>query len=59
MLLLIIGLHFVLGSIWLINKDYIFFGVLSFAVGMAATHYGWKQFSAKKRPKGEKTDGSS
>ncbi len=56
MLLLIIGLHFVLGSIWLINNDYGFVGVASFAAGMAATHYGWKQLSAKKRSEREKTD---
>ncbi|HKJ64811.1 MAG TPA: hypothetical protein VJ969_05390 [Desulfopila sp.] len=56
MLLLIIGLHFVLGSIWLINNDYSFFGVASFVAGMAATHHGWKQLSAKKRSAGDKTD---
>jgi len=48
MLLLIIGLHFVLGSIWLINNDYALFGVAGFVAGMAATHYGWKQLSRKK-----------
>lgn len=48
MLLLIIGLHFVLGSIWLINNDYAAFGVVSFVAGMAATHYGWKQLARKK-----------
>lgn len=48
MLLLIIGLHFVLGSIWLINNNYAAFGVVSFVAGMAATHYGWKQLAQKK-----------
>lgn len=48
MLLLIIGLHFVLGSIWLINHEQIPLGILCFAAGMAATHFGWKKFTSRK-----------
>jgi hypothetical protein len=48
MLLLIIGLHFVLGSIWLMNNNYEAIGIACFVGGMAATHYGWKQLSQKK-----------
>lgn len=48
MLLLIIGLHFVLGSIWLINNEQVPLGILCFAAGMAATHFGWKKFTSRK-----------
>lgn len=48
MLLLIIGLHFVLGSIWLINHNYLPIGVVCFIAGMAATHHGWKRMASKK-----------
>jgi hypothetical protein len=48
MLLLIIGLHFVLGSIWLINNEHIPLGILCFGAGMAATHFGWKKFTSRK-----------
>jgi hypothetical protein len=48
MLLLIIGLHFVLGSIWLMTHDYSGFAIPCFVAGMAATHYGWKTLAAKK-----------
>lgn len=50
MLLLIIGLHFVLGSIWLMTHEYTGFAIPCFVAGMAATHYGWKNLAAKKRP---------
>lgn len=48
MLLLIVGLHFILGSIWLMNNHYEAIGIACFVTGMAATHYGWKQLSRKK-----------
>ena len=47
MLLLIIGLHFVLGSIWLINKDQLIPGILCFGIGMVATHFGWKKLARR------------
>ena len=47
MLLLIIGLHFILGSIWLINKNLPGLAFLCFIVGMAATHFGWKKMSSR------------
>lgn len=47
MLLLIIGLHFVLGSIWLMNNQYEAIGIICFVMGIAATHYGWKQLHQK------------
>lgn len=48
MLLLIIGLHFILGSIWLMNNQYPMYGVVCFVAGMAATHYGWRQMHRRK-----------
>jgi hypothetical protein len=59
MLLLIIGLHLVLGSIWLINHDYTVPAVVCFAAGMAATHYGWKKLSSRKAQPQEKSDGQN
>ena len=54
MLLLIVGLHFVLGSIWLINHNYTALSIVCFVVGMAATHYGWKKVSSRKKENMEK-----
>ena len=51
MLLLIIGLHFVLGSIWLLNNDQVGFGFLCFALGITATHFGWKKLYQSKKEK--------
>lgn len=48
MFLLIVGLNFVLGSIWLMNNHYEAIGIGCFVAGMAATHYGWKQLHQKK-----------
>lgn len=56
MLALIVGLHFVLGSIWLINNDHLSYGILSFIVGMVATHYGWKTVVSKKQDNGSTQD---
>lgn len=53
MLLLIIGLHFILGSIWLINHNSTFLAIICFVAGMAATHYGWKNLSTRKGEKQE------
>ncbi len=56
MLLLIIGLHLVLGSIWLINNDMIGYAIPCFVGGMAATHYGWKKLSSKREDAGNNSD---
>jgi membrane protein implicated in regulation of membrane protease activity len=48
MLLLIIGLHFILGAIWLMSNNYEMYGIICFILGMAATHYGWKQMQRRK-----------
>ena len=56
MLLLIVGLHLVLGSIWLINNDMIGFAIPCFVGGMVATHLGWKKLSSKKEDSGDTTD---
>jgi len=49
MLLLIIGLHFVLGSIWLLNHQQPVPAGLCFLLGMAATHFGWKKLYRGKK----------
>ncbi|MBM9603730.1 hypothetical protein [Desulfopila inferna] len=56
MLLLIIGLHLVLGSIWLMNNSHPGPALLCFVAGMAATHFGWKKFSSRKSQEPKKTD---
>ena len=56
MLLLIIGLHLVLGSIWLVNNNMIEFAIPCFLGGMAATHFGWKILSSKKKDAADNTD---
>lgn len=56
MLLVIVGLHFVLGSIWLLNKNQFAPAVVCFVLGMAATHFGWKKLNRRKsRPEKEDT----
>lgn len=59
MLLLIIGLHFVLGSIWLMTHNNEGFAIPCFVAGMAATHYGWKQLAAKKSKNIEPSENDS
>jgi hypothetical protein len=49
MLLLIIGLHFVLASIWLVNNQQSLLGVLLFVIGIVCTHFGWKAFYKSKK----------
>lgn len=51
MLLLIVGLHLVLGSIWLMNHDRPLEAGGCFLLGMAATHYGWKKLYRAKQEK--------
>lgn len=50
MLLLIIGLNFILAAIWLMTNNYETYGIVCFILGMAATHYGWKQMHRRKTP---------
>ena len=56
MLLLIIGLHFILGSIWLMNNQYELYGIVCFVAGMAATHYGWKKMHRRKADENAEQD---
>jgi hypothetical protein len=56
MLLPIIGLHFVVGSIWLMTHDNPGFAIPCFVAGMAATHYGWKNLAAKKMKNSETSE---
>lgn len=58
MLLLIIGLHFILGAIWLMSNNYEIYGIVCFILGMAATHYGWKQMHRRKAS-GSTSDGEA
>jgi hypothetical protein len=52
MLLLIIGLHFILGAIWLMSNNFEMYGIGCFVLGMASTHYGWKQMHRRKTATG-------
>lgn len=42
MLLLILGLHLVLGGIWLMYNNYGMAAIACFIAGMVCTHFGWK-----------------